>query len=550
MSPKLSPPPRRGALVEQHWEPRMDAMGGRAARRGFTFEAYVPRRSPTELPARLRNAAAAANAEAARRELNEEPPEPGNFETLARQLLRAESVASSRIEGLIPSHPRLAKAAFSGTHDITAQSVLANIRALERAVDLAGVSRRWSAATWRRCTGSSSRGRVTRHAEAGSAPSITGSVDRPRARATRSSSHRRRSWSRTWSTTSASSEPGGPASAIRLASRTSSSRRSIPSSMERPCRPGADPDRPAAPRPRPELPATRQPVPAGEADRYAAGLGGWRRGDEDDWYRVFIDALYRAAAGARNFATDVVGLQERWLAKAGDPRRGRARAADRACPRSRSSTRTARRRLPARLLRLHRPVRAEHNIRRRQSHLLPQLRLRARLRAGSPSLAHPLPDGLRGDIGQMAAARGGAGVKLSVIGAGPAYLAILMKKAGHDITVLERNVPDASDLRVRRRLLRHRRRRRRTRRSLASGALRSRTVMSWPAFFIKIARYRPAGPAPMTLSFTPAPPRAATNMPDVPADTVGNRISSSQPGLLVAAREVADRAGGGEIAGG
>jgi anthraniloyl-CoA monooxygenase len=37
-------------------------------------------------------------------------------------------------------------------------------------------------------------------------------------------------------------------------------------------------------------------------------------------------------------------------------------------------------------------------------------------------------------------------VKVSVIGAGPAglYLAILMRKAGHDITVLERNAPDAT----------------------------------------------------------------------------------------------------------
>jgi Fic family protein len=69
--------------------------------------------------------------------LNEKPPEIGDFETLARQLLRSESVASSRIEGLVLSHRRLAKAAFSGTHDITAQSVLGNIRALQLAVDLA-----------------------------------------------------------------------------------------------------------------------------------------------------------------------------------------------------------------------------------------------------------------------------------------------------------------------------------------------------------------------------------------------------------------------------
>ena len=61
---------------------------------------------------------------------------------------------------------------------------------------------------------------------------------------------------------------------------------------------------------------------AGEADRYVAGLGSWRRGEEDDWYRVFVDALYLAASGARHFAADVGALQERWLAEAGDPRRG------------------------------------------------------------------------------------------------------------------------------------------------------------------------------------------------------------------------------------
>jgi Fic family protein len=47
-------------------------------------------------------------------------------------------VASSRIEGLVLSHRRLAKAAFSPEmHDVTAQGVLANIHALERAIELA-----------------------------------------------------------------------------------------------------------------------------------------------------------------------------------------------------------------------------------------------------------------------------------------------------------------------------------------------------------------------------------------------------------------------------
>ena len=61
---------------------------------------------------------------------------------------------------------------------------------------------------------------------------------------------------------------------------------------------------------------------AGEADRYVAGLTSWRIGDEDDWYLVFIDALYRAATGARHFAAEVAELQARWGEDAGDPRRG------------------------------------------------------------------------------------------------------------------------------------------------------------------------------------------------------------------------------------
>src|SRR4051794_13196985 len=123
-------PRRRGTLVERAWEPGMETLGGRAARAGFTYRAYVPAKIASEgflLESDI--AAAAANAELACRELSDDPPGFDNFEILARQLLRAESVASSRIEGLVLSQRRLAKAAFSSeAHDITAQSVLANIR--------------------------------------------------------------------------------------------------------------------------------------------------------------------------------------------------------------------------------------------------------------------------------------------------------------------------------------------------------------------------------------------------------------------------------------
>lgn len=63
-------------------------------------------------------------------------------------------------------------------------------------------------------------------------------------------------------------------------------------------------------------------VLAGEADRYVAGLTSWRTGGEEDWYVVFVDALFRAATGAREFAARVADLQRRWIEKAGNPRKG------------------------------------------------------------------------------------------------------------------------------------------------------------------------------------------------------------------------------------
>ena len=57
----------------------MEALGGRQARRGFAYEAYLPAKIGDEsflLESDI--AAAAANAELACRELNEDPPELAN----------------------------------------------------------------------------------------------------------------------------------------------------------------------------------------------------------------------------------------------------------------------------------------------------------------------------------------------------------------------------------------------------------------------------------------------------------------------------------------
>ncbi|MBS1886528.1 MAG: Fic family protein [Actinobacteria bacterium] len=299
--------------------------GGRAAHRGLTFETYVPSTIggggflfESEI------AATAADAEAACRELHDAGLEAGSFEPLARQLLRAESVASSRIEGLVLSHRRLSKAAFSGTHDITAQSVLANIRALERAVEL----------------GDTVEALERSHLEEVHRILFEGTRDEARAGRIRTEQN--------WI--------GGSASSPRDADFVPPPPDLVPALVDDLCEFCNRVDLPAALQAgiahvqfetihpffdgngrvgralilivlrrrglaRRILPPVSL-VLAGEADRYVAGLGSWRRGDEDDWYRVFVDALYRAAAGALHFAADVAALQERWLTAAGSPRRG------------------------------------------------------------------------------------------------------------------------------------------------------------------------------------------------------------------------------------
>jgi Fic family protein len=303
----------------------MDAPGGRSARRGFSFRAYVPTAIADEdfsLGSDI--AAAAANAEAATRDLNAEPPDPGNFENLARQLLRAESVASSRIEGLVLSHRRLAKAAFSGTHDITAQSVLANIRALERAVDLAA-----NVETFER-----------KHLEEVHRILFEGTRDEARGGELRTEQN----WIGGTATSPRGAEfvPPPPMLVQDLVDDLCEfcNREDLPTAIQagiahvqfETIHPFFDGNGRVGRalilivlRRRGLAHSYLPPVSlvlAGDADRYIGGLSSWRSGADDDWYRVFVDAVYRAAAGARHFAADVAGLQERWLTKAGDPRRG------------------------------------------------------------------------------------------------------------------------------------------------------------------------------------------------------------------------------------
>jgi Fic family protein len=129
----------RGTLEERIWSADFGRYGGRRARGSFSYRAYIPdpiAEFDVVLPGDVAEVVSEAEREVAL--LNQSPPKLGGLETLARQLLRAESLASSRIEGLTLSHRRLAKAAVDpqDSSDINARSALGNIIAMEKAIEI------------------------------------------------------------------------------------------------------------------------------------------------------------------------------------------------------------------------------------------------------------------------------------------------------------------------------------------------------------------------------------------------------------------------------
>jgi Fic family protein len=126
-----------GGYVEQVWRPDPSALGGRRARQPFTYQAYVPGAlNDLALTFTAATAGDIADAERALAIANHRQPMVA-LETLARLLLRSESIASSRIEGLVCGQRRLAEAAFDPAHATqTARTVLANIDAMRQAVDI------------------------------------------------------------------------------------------------------------------------------------------------------------------------------------------------------------------------------------------------------------------------------------------------------------------------------------------------------------------------------------------------------------------------------
>lgn len=129
-----------GRLIGAMWEPSPDAFGPRRNRRPCRYEAYVPdalAARALDLDAEL--SADVVDVEVALAAFDAQAGMRADLEQLARFLLRAEAVASSRIEGLRVGSRRLARHEARVAHgdkasDATADAVLGSIDAMRVAV--------------------------------------------------------------------------------------------------------------------------------------------------------------------------------------------------------------------------------------------------------------------------------------------------------------------------------------------------------------------------------------------------------------------------------
>lgn len=137
---RIAPKPF-GRYVKRLWKPDPHAYGGFNARRGGSYQAFVP--DPIASRSFVLDEEVGVTLHQATKLLERLQHAPTRIATLgavAQNLLRSESVASSRIEGVLISHKRLARAAHQGPGkqrvDNRAAEVLGNVEAMKRAIEL------------------------------------------------------------------------------------------------------------------------------------------------------------------------------------------------------------------------------------------------------------------------------------------------------------------------------------------------------------------------------------------------------------------------------
>lgn len=315
----------RYELVERTWEPRDPLLGGRRSRRGFAYRAYVPEPIAAWDPTITSSIGAVlAQAEDACAELNRDPPTLASTDALARQLLRAEAVASSRIEGFSMSHRRLARAQAVPGHNLLADQIVGNIKAMERAVALTSTLERVRTGDVCAIHGTLREG--TRDEK------IAGQL------------RTRQNW--------IGGEGSSPANAEFIPPPWEDVGRLMDDLCVFLARDDLSPALQAAIvhaqfetihpfedgngrvgralihvvlRRRGVAPSFVPPISlalAAAASQYVKGLTSFRYGDAEDWFEVFANALALASRRSSQFAADVERLKQAWRERAGNPRRG------------------------------------------------------------------------------------------------------------------------------------------------------------------------------------------------------------------------------------
>lgn len=322
--------PRPSSGIRRHWPAGLPSVsGGRAAREGFYYYAFdgweIAGADPDLSSQTVQDL---VRAEAAIRGLNEEPPRSDTLEALTHHLLRAEAVASSRIEGLELSHRNLAEAAFDPKlASANASSVLGNVRAMQEALRIGSAADRVTADAILKIHDRLFKG--TRDEWIGgqfrTSQNWIGHGDNP---------HR------------ATFIPVPETEVRRLVDdlctfigRDDVSpliQAAIAHAQFETIHPFADGNgrvgralvhlilrrRRLAPHYLPPI----SPVLAANYETYIAGLTAYRGHRDDEWAGVFARAAGLAAEGARTLGADIERLKTRWTEQAGSPRAGSAAA--------------------------------------------------------------------------------------------------------------------------------------------------------------------------------------------------------------------------------
>lgn len=293
----------------------------------FDYEAYVPEEIADTDPVLPASASRALQqADEAVRKLNDDLPSVTGLEALARQLLRQESVASSRIEGLVMSHRRLARAAVAEDvqhRDANSESILANIAAMDHAITVTSALAELTPVAIvdvHRVLMESTRDARIAGVVRTSQNWIGGNNYNPRGAA--------------FVPPPASEVDGLLADLAAFMNRHDLSptlQAAIAHAQFETIHPFPDGNgrtgrclihvayRRAALAPRFVPPVSL--VLATNGDGYVGGLTAYRTGDAESWYLDFALTVIRACHAARLLAHELDKLEQRWLAQAGNPRR-------------------------------------------------------------------------------------------------------------------------------------------------------------------------------------------------------------------------------------